>query len=421
MNILVIGSGGREHAICMKLAESSRLGELYCTGKNPGIAKIAQCVDIEQTNGAALRDFALKNDIQLAVIGPEAPLVAGVGDILREAGIAVFGPGHAGAQLEGSKAYSKMMMQRAGILTADWGEFTDIEGAIAFAARFGGKVAVKADGLAAGKGVVVAQDMQTAESAIRMMLADKVFGAACDSIVIEEAMSGREVSLLYFVSDNAVVPMVTARDHKRVGDGDTGPNTGGMGAFSPSGAQDDMLMESVRQSVVMPLLRELAKDGISYRGVLYVGVMVTEQGPKVLEFNARFGDPETQVILPRLKTDFIDVLEAAATGRLLGMELEWNPDSCICVVLACHGYPEHPRSGDEITNLPEDSANLWVIHAGTRVNEAGKLVTAGGRVLGVTALAGDFSSARKLAYVAAEKIAFDGKHYRKDIGTISEK
>ena len=419
MNILVLGGGGREHAIAWSLAKSPRTDKLYVAPGNGGTADIARNVpDLAVEDGRAVLAFVEEHDVQLVVIGPEAPLVAGVADELREAGIAVFGPDAQGAQLEGSKTFSKRFMDAHGIPTARYGSFDDLEAALGYLSALEAPVVVKADGLAAGKGVIVAEDKETAEEAVRSCF-DGAFGQAGSTVVIEECLTGPECSLLAFVSGGKAHCMATAQDHKRAFDGDRGPNTGGMGVYSPVPiVTDEELadMTHMMKVAAAATAREPFKN--DYRGVLYGGFMLTPEGPKVLEYNARFGDPETQVVLPRLKTDLVDVMMAVAEGRPDDIELEWDDQWAVCVVLASAGYPGKYEKGKVILGVEDAEAmdGVTVFHAGTARNADGELVTAGGRVLNVVALGKTFDEAREKAYEACDVINFEGKQLRSDIG-----
>lgn len=416
MNILLLGSGGREHAICVSLCASPHADKVFVAPGNGGTATIAENVSIDIADGDAVVAFAKAHDVELVVIGPEAPLVAGVADAVRAAGIACFGPGAAGARVEGSKAFSKKLMEDHDIPTAAYGVFEDEADALAYIDAHPGPIVVKADGLAAGKGVTVAADSQEARAAISECFAGR-FGQAGATVVVEEMLDGPECSLLAFVSGRDMIPMATAQDHKRAYDDDKGPNTGGMGVYSPVPIVTDEEYEAM-VSIMQRTVEALADEGIDYRGCLYGGFMLTDQGPRVLEYNARFGDPETEVVLPRLETDLVEVMMAVAQGRLSQVELEWNPDFAVAVVLASKGYPGSYEKGKLINNLPETEAleGVRVYHAGTALNDKGDLVTSGGRVLAVCALGSDFQTARTLAYTAAALIDFDGKFYRSDIG-----
>lgn len=416
IDILLLGSGGREHALAKKLAESPRCGTLYIAPGNGGTLQEGVNVALAEDDPEAVAAFAREEGIGLVVIGPEAPLVAGVADAVRAAGIACFGPGAEGAQMEGSKRFSKELMERAGIPTAAYGSFTDEEAALAYVREQGAPLVVKADGLAAGKGVVVATEQEQAEEAVRECFAG-AFGDAGSTVVIEECLTGPECSLLAFTDGKTVRPMATAQDHKRALEGDRGPNTGGMGVYSPVPIVTDEELAVMKQ-VMVDTVAELAAEGIDYRGCLYGGFMLTPEGPKVLEFNARFGDPETQVILPRLKNDLVDVMLACAEQRLDEVELSWRDGWAVAVVLTSAGYPGSYEKGKVITGVEDADAldGVTVYHAGTAVTDAGELVTSGGRVLAVTALGDTFEAARDLAYAACEKIDFEGKTLRHDIG-----
>ena len=416
IDILLLGSGGREHALAKKLAESPRCGTLYIAPGNGGTLQEGVNVALAEDDPEAVAAFAREEGIGLVVIGPEAPLVAGVADAVRAAGIACFGPGAEGAQMEGSKRFSKELMERAGIPTAAYGSFTDEEAALAYVREQGAPLVVKADGLAAGKGVVVATEQGQAEEAVRECFAG-AFGDAGSTVVIEECLTGPECSLLAFTDGKTVRPMATAQDHKRALEGDRGPNTGGMGVYSPVPIVTDEEL-AVMKRVMVDTVAELASEGIDYRGCLYGGFMLTPEGPKVLEFNARFGDPETQVILPRLKNDLVDVMLACAEQRLDEVELSWRDEWAVAVVLTSAGYPGSYEKGKVITGVEDADAldGVTVYHAGTAVTDAGELVTSGGRVLAVTALGDTFEAARDLAYAACEKIDFEGKTLRHDIG-----
>lgn len=416
IDILLLGSGGREHALARKLAESPRCGTLYIAPGNGGTLQEGVNVALAEDDPEAVAAFAREEGIGLVVIGPEAPLVAGVADAVRAAGISCFGPGAEGAQMEGSKKFSKELMARAGIPTAAYGCFTDEASALAYVREQGAPIVVKADGLAAGKGVIVAATLEEAEDAVRECF-QGAFGAAGSTVVVEECLTGPECSLLAFTDGKTVLPMATAQDHKRALEGDKGPNTGGMGVYSPVPIVTEDELSAMKQ-VMLNTVAELAAEGIDYRGCLYGGFMLTEDGPKVLEFNARFGDPETQVILPRLKNDLVEVMLACAERRLDEVELAWRDEWAVAVVLTSAGYPGSYEKGKVITGIEDAEAmeDVTVYHAGTAVREDGELVTSGGRVLAVTALGDTFEAARDLAYEACEKIDFEGKTLRRDIG-----
>lgn len=416
IDILLLGSGGREHALARKLAESPRCGTLYIAPGNGGTLQEGVNVALAEDDPEAVAAFAREEGIGLVVIGPEAPLVVGVADAVRAAGIPCFGPGAEGAQMEGSKKFSKELMARAGIPTAAYGSFTDEASALAYVSEQGAPIVVKADGLAAGKGVIVAATLEEAEEAVRECF-QGAFGAAGSTVVVEECLTGPECSLLAFTDGKTVLPMATAQDHKRALEGDKGPNTGGMGVYSPVPIVTEDELSAMKQ-VMLDTVAELAAEGIDYRGCLYGGFMLTNDGPKVLEFNARFGDPETQVILPRLKNDLVEVMLACAEGRLDEVELAWRDEWAVAVVLTSAGYPGSYEKGKVITGIEDAEAmeDVTVYHAGTAVREDGELVTSGGRVLAVTALGDTFEAARDLAYEACEKIDFEGKTLRRDIG-----
>ncbi len=419
MNILVLGGGGREHAITWALAKSPKTGKLFVAPGNGGTDSIAENVSgLDACDAQAVLAFTKEHEIDLVVIGPEAPLVAGVADVLRAEGVSVFGPDAQGAQLEGSKTYSKEFMDANGIPTARYGSFTKLKPALAYVAELGAPVVVKADGLAAGKGVVVAETVEEANEAVRSCF-DGAFGEAGSKVLIEECLTGPECSLLAFVSGGVAHCMATAQDHKRAFDGDRGPNTGGMGVYSPVPiVTDDELaaMQQVMQTAAAATARDpFAHD---YRGVLYGGFMLTPEGPKVLEFNARFGDPETQVVLPRLRNDLVDVMCAVADGRPGDIDLAWDDKWAVCVVLASAGYPGSYEKGKVILGVDEaeEMDGVTVFHAGTARNADGELITAGGRVLNVVALGKTFDEARERAYDACDVINFEGKQLRSDIG-----
>ncbi len=416
MRILVIGGGGREHAIVAKLTESPATTRVFAAPGNGGTARVAENVSLPAEDGEAIAAFVLENSVDLVVIGPEAPLVAGVADAVRAAGIPVFGPGADGARMEGSKEFAKAFMRRHDIPAGDSRSFTSAEPALAYLEDVGTPIVVKADGLAAGKGVTVAMDLQVAREAVRECFAGR-FGEAGSTVLIEEHLSGPECTLLAFTDGHTMVPMVPSQDHKRAFEDDEGPNTGGMGVYSPvpivTDAEHERMVDIVRAAV-----KGMAEEGIEYRGVLYGGFVLTDQGPKVLEFNARFGDPETQVVLPLLDADLAEVMLACGEGRLADVELAWRDEGAVCVVLASGGYPGDYETGKPIIGIEqaEGLPGTIVYHAGTAFDAQGRLVTTGGRVLNVTALGPDFSSARDRAYEAVARISFDGMFYRSDIG-----
>jgi len=416
MRVLVIGAGGREHALAWKIAQSPLVKKVYCAPGNAGTANVAENVDIPAENINALRQFATMKGIGLTVVGPEQPLVKGIVDSFEESGLRVFGPSQRAAEIEGSKVFCKDLMKKYAIPTARY-EVFDSPDKVKLFTREDEPVVVKASGLAAGKGVILCNNGAEARSAIESIMRDKAFGEAGDQVVVEEFLTGQEVSLLAFTDGKTVLPLDSAQDHKAAFDGDTGPNTGGMGAYSPAPVFTDDLKEQVINEIMNPTVRAMAKEGRQYRGILYAGLMLTESGPKVLEFNARFGDPETQPIMMRINSDIVPVFEACIDGTLAKCSLQWKPEPTVCVVMAAKGYPGAYEKGKEINGLDsaDNQGNTVVFHAGTRMN-GGKVVTNGGRVLGVTALGIDIGAAIKSAYSAVEKIEWDGIHYRKDIG-----
>lgn len=416
MNVLVLGSGGREHALAWAIAKSPRLDSLFVAPGNGGTATIAKNVPLDMNDADAVIGFARSENIDLVVIGPEAPLVAGVADAIRAAGIAVFGPGAQGARLEGSKSFSKEFMLAHGLPTARYKKCTSQDEAMDYLHEVGAPIVVKADGLAAGKGVVVAEDMEEAEEAVRDCFAGD-FGEAGSVVVIEEMLEGPECSMLAFLSEGKALAMPCAQDHKRAFDGDLGPNTGGMGVYSPVPCVTPEL-EAAMQEIMQNAAAATAKEfDDAYTGVLYGGFMLTAEGPKLLEFNARFGDPETQVIMPRLESDALEAFYMVATGKLDAFDLRWTDQVAVCVVLASDGYPGSYEKGKVILGIEEaeELDGVTVFHAGTAFNQDGELVTNGGRVLNVVALADTFEDARELAYEACDKINFEGKQYRHDI------
>lgn len=425
MKILVIGSGGREHALVWKLAQSKHVGKIFCAPGNGGISDIAECINIKADDIEGLLDFAKREKIDLTVVGPEIPLSMGIVDEFRKYGLKAFGPGKKAAQLEASKIFAKEFMARHKIPTADFKIFDSSQEAIKYIEARGAACVIKADGLAQGKGVVVAKDTEEARQAVLSMMEDRVFGVAGERIIIEECLEGEEASILVITDGKEVIPLASSQDHKRVFDADKGPNTGGMGAYSPAPVVSDSLFKEILDSVIYRAILGLNKEGIEYKGVLYAGIMITASGPKVLEFNVRFGDPETQAILPRIKSDLAEVMLAVAGPGIsrLGIDnLEWRDSPCICVVLASGGYPGDYEKGKEISGLGEAGRlkDVVVFHAGTK-KASGKYYTNGGRVLGVTALGRTIKDAGDRAYSAAEKIKFDGMHYRKDIGSRAMK
>ncbi|MDE0355283.1 MAG: phosphoribosylamine--glycine ligase [Deltaproteobacteria bacterium] len=415
MNILVVGGGGREHALVWKLRQSPQVDRLYCAPGNAGMREQAELVDIAAGEIDRLADFAAREAVDLTVVGPEQPLVAGVADLFEERGLKVFGPNREAARLEGSKAFAKELMLENGIPTAACEVFSDLDEARRYVAQ-DRPCAVKADGLAAGKGVILCSGRAEAEAALDDIMGRRVFGAAGDRVVIEELLVGEEASFMALMDGDDFLPLATAQDHKRIFDGDEGPNTGGMGAYSPAPVVDAAVHEAVVEQVFKPLAVGLKRRGLVYRGVLYAGLMITEDGPKVLEFNARFGDPECQPIMMRLESDLPSLLLATADGRLREMEAEWTDRAAVCVVLASGGYPGEYGTGMEIEGLEtlDSWSNGYAFHAGTK-RESGRWLTAGGRVLGVTALGDTIASATREAYEGVGRINWDGMHYRRDI------
>ncbi|WP_444929519.1 phosphoribosylamine--glycine ligase [Microbulbifer sp. SSSA002] len=419
MNVLVIGSGGREHALAWKAAQNPSVGTVYVAPGNAGTAREPKLenIAIGVDNFAALADFAEENGVELTIVGPEAPLVDGVVDFFNARGLAIFGPSKGASQLEGSKAFTKDFLERHKIPTAAYRNFTEVEPAVAYIRERGAPIVVKADGLAAGKGVIVAETEEQAELAVRDMLSGNAFGEAGCRVVIEEFLQGEEASFIVMVDGENILPMATSQDHKRVGDGDTGPNTGGMGAYSPAPVVTDTIYQRIMQEVIEPTVKGLASEGTPYTGFLYAGLMIDSDGtPKVIEYNCRFGDPETQPIMIRLKSDLVDLCMAALDKKLDTVTAEWDPRPALGVVLAAHGYPGSYRKGDAISGLEKaDSDNAKVFHAGTAL-DGERVVTNGGRVLCATALGNTVAEAQESAYESARAIYWDGVFFRKDIG-----
>lgn len=420
MDILVIGGGGREHAIVRKLKESPRTGKLYCAPGNGGIAKDAECVAISAMDIPAVVAFAKEKKIDLVFVAPDDPLAAGMVDALEKEGIAAFGPRANAAVIEASKVFSKDLMKRYGIPTAQYEVFSDPVEAVAWIEknnRF--PIVVKADGLALGKGVLICSDLEAAKDAVKEIMEDKVFGASGSRVVVEEFLTGPEVSVLAFTDGHCVKPMVSSKDHKRALDNDEGLNTGGMGTISPNPYYTDAIAEECMNTIFLPTIEAMKREGRPFKGCLYFGLMITPDGPKVIEYNARFGDPETQVVLPRLKTDFVDIVMAVVEERLAELPIEWSDEACACVVMASGGYPGHYEKGIPIEGLDENGQvdGAVVYHAGTALRD-GKFVTNGGRVLGVTATGETLPEALRKAYEAVGRIHWEGVHFRHDIGVI---
>ncbi|MGE6230930.1 phosphoribosylamine--glycine ligase [Paenibacillus chitinolyticus] len=413
MRILVIGRGGREHAIVWSLRKSPKVTALFCAPGNGGIAELAECVPITEFQFAEIAEFVRQNAIDLVVVGPDDPLYEGIVDYLQEHGIRAYGPNRAAAEIEGSKVFMKHLLKKYEIPTAAYEAFEDYEAALVYLRKLGAPIVIKADGLAAGKGVIVASTLEEAEKALKEIMVEKQFGASGNRVVIEEFLQGQEMSLLAFVDGNVVKPMVPSQDHKPVFDGDKGPNTGGMGTYSPVPHIPQEIVQQALDTIVKPAAEAMVKEGRPFRGVLYAGLMITADGPKTIEFNARFGDPETQVILPRLKTDLLEIILATLEGRLADLAIEWSEEAAVCVILASGGYPGSYPKGLPIEGL-DAAGGALVFHAGTAL-EDGRLVTSGGRVLGVTALGRDIADAREKAYAAADRISFEGKQNRTDI------
>lgn len=417
MKVLIVGSGGREHAIAWKVAQSPRVEKIYCAPGNAGIEEYAQCVDIGAMEFERLAAFAKEEQIDLTVIGMDDPLVGGVVDVFEREGLRVFGPRKNAAVLEGSKAFSKDLMKKYGIPTAAYENFTDPKEALAYLETAKFPIVLKADGLALGKGVLICQNLEEAKAGVREIMEDKKFGSAGNTMVIEEFMTGREVSVLSFVDGKTIKTMTSAQDHKRAMDGDQGLNTGGMGTFSPSPFYTPEVDAFCREHIYQPTVDAMAKEGRPFKGVIFFGLMLTEDGPKVLEYNARFGDPEAQVVLPRMKNDIVDVFEACIDGTLDQVDLQFEDNAAVCVVLASEGYPVSYEKGYPIRGLEnfKDRDGYYVFHAGTKKKD-GQIVTNGGRVLGVVAKGEDLKKARANAYEAINLVEFDNKFYRHDIG-----
>ena len=418
MKVLVIGGGGREHAICWKLSKSPKVDELYCAPGNAGIAEVAKCVDIGVMDFEKMADFAKKEAFDLVVVGPDDPLAGGIVDVLEEKGLRVFGPRKNAAILEGSKAFSKDLMKKYGIPTAAYETFDTPEAALNYLETAPVPIVLKADGLALGKGVLICNTREEAKEGVKTLMLDKQFGHAGDRIVVEQFMTGREVSVLSFVDGKTIKIMTSAQDHKRAKDGDQGLNTGGMGTFSPSPFYTPEVDEFCKKHIYQATVDAMKAEGREFKGIIFFGLMLTADGPKVLEYNARFGDPETQVVLPRMKNDIVDVFEACVDGTLDQIDLQFEDNAAVCVVLASDGYPEHYEKGKKITGLEnfKDKDGYYVFHAGSKFDAEGNILTNGGRVLGVTATGKDLKEARASAYKATEWVNFENKYMRHDIG-----
>ena len=418
MKVLIVGGGGREHAIAWKVAKSPKVEKLYCAPGNAGIAEVAECVNIGVMEFDKLTAFARENQIDLTIIGPDDPLAAGAVDAFEAADLRVFGPRKTAAILEASKAFSKDLMKKYGIPTADYETFTSPKAALAYLETAKMPIVLKADGLALGKGVLICKDLEEAQEGVKTLMLDKQFGSAGDEIVIEEFMTGREVSVLSFVDGKNIKIMTSAQDHKRAKDGDQGLNTGGMGTFSPSPFYTAEVDAFCKEHIYQKTVDAMRAEGREFKGIIFFGLMLTADGPKVLEYNARFGDPETQVVLPRMKNDIVDLFEACIDGTLDQMDLQFEDNAAVCVVLASDGYPEHYEKGFPIHGLEhfKDADGYYVFHAGSKFDADGQIVTNGGRVLGVTATGKTLKEARANAYTATEFITFDNKYMRHDIG-----
>ena len=418
MKILVVGSGAREHALCWAISASPLCDALYCAPGNAGIEEDAICVPLNVDNIQEITQFSIDQSIDLVVVGPEGPLVNGLVDNLSSAGIKAFGPSAAAARLEGSKSFTKEFCTRHNIPTAAYARFTSSDEAISYIRHQGAPIVIKADGLAAGKGVTVAHTEAEAEKAVIAALRDKAFGAAGNEVVIEEFLTGEEASFHVLVDGKTAVPLATAQDHKAVGEGDIGPNTGGMGTYSPAPVIDQRLAQTIMEQFIQPNSKGMAEEGNPYKGVLYAGLMITPNGPKLIEYNARFGDPETQVLILRLKSDLLPALMACVDGQLSSFDLRWDSASAVCVVMAAKGYPDNYSKGSVINGIDtlKDDDNIKIFHAGTTRSSEGQILADGGRVLGVTALGADISLAQRNAYLAVDKVHWPEGFFRRDIG-----
>ncbi|WP_243444986.1 phosphoribosylamine--glycine ligase [Romboutsia maritimum] len=415
MKILVVGGGGREHAICWKLKNEKDVEQIYCAPGNPGISKIANCIDIKEDEIDKLLNFVKMNKIDMTIVGPEVPLVMGIVDIFEKSGLKIFGPNKQCAQLEGSKSFSKEFMIRHNIPTAKYKEYIDLNKAMNEIDEFGYPVVIKADGLASGKGVVIAENKEQAQEALKEMMEDKKFGDAGLKIVVEEFLKGTETSILTFVDNHTITPMVSAKDHKKVNNYEIGLNTGGMGTFSPSEVYTKKLSEEIEEKILSKTLEGFKKDNLDFKGILFVGLMITDKGPKVLEYNVRFGDPETQSVLFRLDTDLNKIMSAIIDNNLKNIDINYKKEEVVCVMLTSGGYPEKYEKGKIITGLENLDKDIVVFHSGTKIID-NKLVTNGGRVIGITAKAETVEKAASKVYENIKKISFENMHYRTDIG-----
>ena len=419
MKVMIIGGGGREHAIAWKIAQSSNVAEILCVPGNAGISEVARCMpDANPEDVGLMAQIAEDEKVDLVIVGPEVPLALGVTDLIEAKGIPVFGPNKKCSQLEASKSFTKAFLKRHDIPTARYKEYTNKEELIEDIGIFGYPMVLKADGLAAGKGVVLSENAEDANTAIEDMMGARVFGDAGDRVVVEECLFGVEASVLCFVDESAIIPMESAQDYKRIFDKDEGPNTGGMGTYSPSLLFDEELEKQIDERILRPTFEGFKKDGLDFRGVLFIGIMITSDGPKVIEFNNRFGDPETQSVLMRLDSDLLDIFVAATENRLLEQEILWKDNKAVCVAMASGGYPGSYEKGKLITGLNDVDDDVVVFHAGTKFDENGNVVTSGGRVLGVTAEGSTHEEARQKAYANVAKIHFEKAYYRKDIGVV---
>ncbi len=416
MKVLVIGGGGREHAIVWKLSQSKSVDKIYCCPGNAGIAELAECIDVKQDDFSALLDFVKYEWIDLTVVGPEAPLSKGIVDLFEKEGRRILGPNRAASQLESSKVFSKDLMKSHGIPTAEYRVFTSYIHAEEYVRFKGAPIVIKAEGLAAGKGVFVASSVDEALDALKLIIKDRVFGEAGNRVIVEQCLQGEEASFMAFTDGKTIVPMVSSQDHKRIFDDDKGPNTGGMGAYSPAPIITEDLEKVVIEKVMKPTVRALRSEGITYKGILYAGLMIDKGQPSVLEFNCRLGDPETQPVLSRLRSDFMDIAMAITDEKLSDVNIEWKKDPAVCIVVSSEGYPGKYKKGDVIKGISDANSmeGVYVFHAGTAFKDS-NIITSGGRVLGVTATGSDIADAKSRAYHAVSKIHFDGMHYRKDI------